>query len=639
MRVAETRNTRRKNGGDSKQLGKQVGQDNTQAQSGGIMAVTRSAAKASRSKSANSPAPANAVEKRKDRRNDDGSNKQKGKQVGRGNSQARSVGTRTITRSSAIATRSNIADSPTSTKAAKKKAKPPAEVTKKTRDPLSNDMPTKATKTTKTLAPTKATEKTRDALSNDAPTKATKTTKTPSPTKGTEKTRDAFSNDALTKATMTTKTPLPTKGTEKMRDALSNDAPTKATKKTKTPAPTPTKRDTLSNDMLMKAAMTAKTPAPAKGTKKTRDVLSNDTMSQKSSRVKSESLARSENADYGRNDEVSDDEFIFFIDNLYAQSNVYTTKTKDFLKALEQHFGFELSEEAKSFTRNRIKELNDGKVQPLVRKGDVLERSLDEISFGESINETEDPPGTFRKRRFCSVILNLMCFVDVADSTPTNDRHVLFEDNESFLTFRVHAESSPESMASSQKVIDELVTEESLEPEDLDEPVVNSLASLLSNLHVGVEVYSVDKVDLETAQAGSEIVDLRSGRTMVDIEFPPGRLGVSIVKADETWTKVFSVDPKCALAGRVQEGDLIDFIGNFRACKKTVQEIAGHLQRTSLRTRIVRVWRQEISHNEGTSQTTTNNQGSYASSRGGRGRGHGQRGITGRYVASASCRI
>jgi hypothetical protein len=109
--------------------------------------------------------------------------------------------------------------------------------------------------------------------------------------------------------------------------------------------------------MLMKAAMTAKTPAPAKGTKKTRDVLSNDTMSQKSSRVKSESLARSENADYGRNDEVSDDEFIFFIDNLYAQSNVYTTKTKDFLKALEQHFGFELSEEAKSFTRNRIKEL------------------------------------------------------------------------------------------------------------------------------------------------------------------------------------------------------------------------------------------------------------------------------------------
>jgi hypothetical protein len=186
-------------------------------------------------------------------------------------------------------------------------------------------------------------------------------------------------------------------------------------------------------------------------------------------------------------------------------------------------------------------------------------------------------------------------------------------------------------MASSQKVIDELVTEESLEPEDLDEPVVNSLASLLSNLHVGVEVYSVDKVDLETAQAGSEIVDLRSGRTMVDIEFPPGRLGVSIVKADETWTKVFSVDPKCALAGRVQEGDLIDFIGNFRACKKTVQEIAGHLQRTSLRTRIVRVWRQEISHNEGTSQTTTNNQGSYASSRGGRGRGHGQRGITGRY--------
>jgi hypothetical protein len=57
-------------------------------------------------------------------------------------------------------------------------------------------------------------------------------------------------------------------------------------------------------------------------------------------------------------------------------------------------------------------------------------------------------------------------------------------------------------MASSQKVSDELVTEESLESEDLDEPVINSLASLLSNLHVGVEVYSVDKVDLETAQAG-----------------------------------------------------------------------------------------------------------------------------------------
>jgi hypothetical protein len=169
-------------------------------------------------------------------------------------------------------------------------------------------------------------------------------------------------------------------------------------------------------------------------------------------------------------------------------------------------------------------------------------------------------------------------FVDVADSTPTNNRHVLFEDNDSFLTLHVHAESSPESMASSQKVNDELVTKESLEPEDLNEPVINSLASLLSNLHEGVEVYSVDKVNLETAQAGSEIVDLRSGHTMVDIEFPPGRLGVSIVKADEPWTKVFSVDPKCALARRVQEGDLIDFIGNFRACKKTIQEIAGHLQ-------------------------------------------------------------
>jgi hypothetical protein len=111
--------------------------------------------------------------------------------------------------------------------------------------------------------------------------------------------------------------------------------------------------------MLMKAAMTVKIPAPAKGTEKMRDALSNDTMSQKSSRVKSKSLACSKNADYGRNDEVSDDEFIFLIDNLYAQSNVYSTKTKDFLKALEQHFGFELSEEA---TRNRIKELNDGKV-------------------------------------------------------------------------------------------------------------------------------------------------------------------------------------------------------------------------------------------------------------------------------------
>lgn len=146
----------------------------------------------------------------------------------------------------------------------------------------------------------------------------------------------------------------------------------------------------------------------------------------------------------------------------------------------------------------------------------------------------------------------------------------------------------------------------------------------LSSLNTRFSGLSVD-VD-EPAAKNPEPVNLGADdRTRVDIEFPPGRLGLRVIQADPTWIKVAHVDPKCALYGYVQEGDLIDYVGSWPARGKTIADLVEELRRTThQKRRIVRVRR-------AVTGTTVNDEHHQGIERGGgRGRGRGARGGRGR---------
>jgi hypothetical protein len=97
----------------------------------------------------------------------------------------------------------------------------------------------------------------------------------------------------------------------------------------------------------------------------------------------------------------------------------------------------------------------------------------------------------------------------------------------------------------------------------------------------------------EPHDASSTTFDLTTGQVQVDIEAPPGMLGLNVGQASPEWVKISYVSPDSVMYQKILEGDLISHVGNSVAMGKTYTEVAEEFTHTKLLPRFFRVWRLE----------------------------------------------